>query len=282
MTAWRVAAAAAGGIVLLVGAALLLASRAWQRATAVLVGRLRDEALSAEPRSPPTPGELAALPPPVARYLAYALGQEAPVRIAQVLHAGEFRSRLGSEAAHFTSVQTIAARPRGFIWDAAISLLPLVPVRVRDTYLAGRGSMDGRIGGLFPVVAQSGSPELASGALARWLGEAVWLPSALLPGDGLSWEAVDEASARVTLEDGGARVSMLVQFGSSGAIVRITAERYREAGGLAVLTPWIVELGDYTHTGGMMIPMTGSVSWQLPEGRLEYWKARIVDVSYER
>ena len=275
-------AGVAGGIVLLAAAALMLAARAWQRATAELVSKLRAEALSAAPRTVPTPGELAGLPAPVARYFAYALGAEAPVRLARVLHAGEFRTRLGARAARFTSVQTIAAMPRGFVWDAAISLLPLVPVRVRDTYLAGRGGMDGRIAGLIPVVAQSGSPELASGALARWLGEAVWLPSALLPGEGLSWEAVDETSARVTLEGGGTRVSMLVQFGRSGEIVRITAERFRETGGLAVLTPWIVELGDYARTGGTMIPMSGSVSWQLPEGRLEYWKARIVDVSYER
>jgi hypothetical protein len=32
----------------------------------------------------------------------------------------------------------------------------------------------------------------------------------------------------------------------------------------------------------MMVPMTGAVGWELPEGRFEYWKARIVDISYER
>lgn len=71
-------------------------------------------------------------------------------------------------------------------------------------------------------------------------------------------------------------------FGPDGRIVRITADRYRDVSGRGVLTPWIIELGDYARTGGMMVPMSGSVGCELPAGRFEYWAARIVDISYER
>ncbi len=278
----RSAAGAAGALLLLAAGSLALAFRAWQRRTAELVGRLRVEAVSAPAPTVPTPEELAALPAPVARYFTYALGPESPVRLARVAHAGTFRTRPGARASRFTSIQNISAVPRGFVWDAAISMLPLIPVRVRDSYLGGKAGVDGRIGGLIPVVREAGTPELASGALARWLGEAVWLPTALLPGPDFSWAAIDDRSARATLTDRGIEVSMVAHFGAAGEIVRITAERYREEGGRGVLTPWLIELGDYTHTGGMMVPMSGSVSWELPGGRFEYWKARIVDVEYER
>lgn len=279
----RIAAGLAGGALLLTVGAFAQARRGWRQATDALVGELRagaDRAGAAPALDPPAAP--ADLPPPVARYFAFALGSEAPVRVARIMHAGTFRTRPGGRASPFTSIQTISVRPRGFVWDAAIAMLPPVPVRVRDTYLDGAAGIEGRVGGLIPVVHQSGTPELAAGALARWLGEAVWLPSALLPGDGLAWEAIDDRSARATLTDRGTAVAMVAHFGPAGEIVRITADRYRDVGGRGVLTPWVIELGDHARTGGMMVPMTGSVGWELPEGRFEYWRARIVDIAYER
>ena len=282
MAAGRLAAAAAGGLLLLAAGSLALALHAWQRQTARLVQRLREEAAAEPGQSMPPSQQLAALPPPVARYFAFALGPEAPVRLARIQHEGSFRTRPGGRAAPFSSIQNVSVSPRGFVWDAAISMLPLIPVRVRDSYLGGEGAMRGRIGGLIPVVDQSGTPELASGALARWLGEAVWLPSALLPSSELTWDPVDDTSARVTLTDRGTRVSMVAYFGDGGEIVQLTADRFRDVGGRGVLTPWVIELGDYARTAGMMVPLAGTVSWQLPEGRFEYWNGRIVDVEYER
>jgi hypothetical protein len=273
----RIAAGIAGGVVLLTVGAFAQARRAWRQGTDALVAELRAGAGPAKAAALP-----ADLPAPVARYFAFALGSEAPVRVARVVHAGTFRTRPGGRASPFTSIQTVSVRPRGFVWDATIAMMPVVPVRIRDTYVGGTGGIEGRVGGLVPVVDQSGTPELAAGALARWLGEAVWLPSALLPGDGLAWEAIDDRAARATLTDRGTRVSMVAHFGPAGGIERITADRYRDVDGRGVLTPWIIELGEYTRTGGMMVPMTGSVAWELPEGRFEYWNARIVDVAYER
>lgn len=282
MVRGRLAAAAAGGLLLVAAGSLALAFRAWQRQTARLVHRLREEAAAAPEQPMPSPERLAALPAPVARYFAFALGPEAPVRLARIQHEGDFRTRPGGRPAPFTSIQNVSVSPRGFVWDAAISMLPLIPVRVRDSYIGGEGAMRGRIGGLVPVVDQSGTPELASGALARWLGEAVWLPSALLPSSELRWDPVDDTSARATLTDRGTQVSMVAHFGGAGEIIRLTADRYRDVSGRGVLTPWVIELGEYARTSGMMVPMAGTVSWELPEGRFEYWKGRIVDVEYER
>jgi hypothetical protein len=63
---------------------------------------------------------------------------------------------------------------------------------VRDTYLDAVGAMQGKLAGLIPVVDQSGRPELAAGALHRYLAEAAWFPTALLPSDRLAWRADGE------------------------------------------------------------------------------------------
>lgn len=81
------------------------------------------------------------------------------------------------------------------MWDARIRSAPLLDVRVRDSYLGG-AAMLGKLAGVVPVVDRAGSPELASGALLRYLAELPWLPMALLPGGGLSWQAVDDSTAR--------------------------------------------------------------------------------------
>jgi hypothetical protein len=60
-------------------------------------------------------------------------------------------------------------------------------VRVRDTYVTGQGSMQGKILSLVPVFDERGQAELNTGALQRYLAEAVWCPTALLPGEGVKW-----------------------------------------------------------------------------------------------
>lgn len=272
-----VAGAGIGGAVV----ASALAGLAWSRATAREVERL------AVPEPFPggdvySPEELAGLPAPVVRYFELALTPGQPrVRSARVEHEGEFRTALGAPAAPFRSVEHFSVDPPGFVWDAEMRMAPLVAVRVRDRYSRGRAAMLGKVAGLVPVVDQEGSPGLAAGALLRYLAEAAWLPTALLPAEGVAWEAVDDSTARASLTDAGVTVSMDVHFGGRGEIVRVEAERHRDVGGVGVPTPWVGRFGRYERVAGMMVPMDGSVEWVLPEGRLVYWRGRVVRASYE-
>jgi hypothetical protein len=254
----------------------------WNRETARAAGQLI---------APPAPNgvaparysrdQLEGLPAPVARYFDFALtpGQRL-VRRAHFRQAGDFSTRPGSWS-RFTAEQDFSVRPPGFVWDATIRMVPLAPVRVRDSYLAGEGAMYARAAALVTVANQRGTPEIASGALMRYLAESVWLPTALLPTEGVSWEAIDDSTARATLADGSTTVSVDVHFGVAGEVVRVSAMRYRDVKGRPVLTPWEVQLRDYARVGGMMIPQAGEVAWLLPEGPQPYWRGRVVDARYE-
>jgi len=283
MRRWiSVAGAAAGGVAASAVAAAAVGAILWNRETERVVGRLT---------APPTPDgapparysreQLEGLPAPVARYFEFALtpGQSL-VRRAHFRQAGDFSTRPGVWSP-FTSEQHFSVHPPGFVWDATIRMAPLVPVRVRDSYLAGEGVMYGRAAAVVTVANQRGTPEMASGALMRYLAEAVWLPTALLPCEGVSWGAIDDSTARATLADGSTTVSADLHFGASGEVVRISAIRYRDVNGRPILTPWEVHLRDYARVHGMMIPRAGEVAWLLPEGPLPYWRGRMVEARYE-
>ncbi len=137
------------------------------------------------------------------------------------------------------------------------------------------------VAALVTVVEQHGTPEMAAGALQRYLVEAPWLPTALLPSAGVVWTAIDERTARATIRDTGIRVSVDFHFGPQGEIVGMTTDRYRDVHGMSVLTPWVGRFSRSARVDGMMVPREGEVGWTLPDGPSPYWRARIVESRYE-
>ncbi len=225
--------------------------------------------------------EISTLPSPVIRYFEFALGSESPlVESARVEWEGAFSLRPRRWSA-FSATQYYRVWPPGFLWDARIRMTPLVPVLVRDAYIDHEGSLRAAIGGVIRVANEHGTPELATGELLRYLGEAVWYPTALLPSAGVSWSPIDHLSATATLRDGATTASMDAHFGPAGEISSISAMRPRRLNGSSVLTPWIARLAGYSARGGMQVPTSGCAEWMLPTGPLPYWRGRLVDVQYD-
>lgn len=276
----QIVTAVVGGALGSVATALAAGTLLWNRATARAVGRLAPERSASGAFSQE---QLEGLPAPVVRYFEYALAPGRPfIRTAMLGHVGEFRSGLEAPWAPFTSVQHFSANPPGFVWDAAIHMAPMVTVRVRDGYFQGTGSMQARIASVIPVVNARGGKELAAGALQRWLAEAVWFPTALLPREGLAWEPIDDSSARATLTDSGVSVSLDFRFGGKGEVVgTYTPARFRDVDGTPVPTPWEGSFQSYGRVGGVMVPREGEVAWILPEGRLSYWRGEIIRIEYD-
>jgi hypothetical protein len=267
------------GLVAGIAAAVTIAVVRWNVEAAGRVARLRvPRDAGARPYSR---DDLAGLPAPVRRYLEFALTPGQPiVRNTRLRQVGEFAMQPDSWKP-FTAVQDFSAAPPGFLWDARIRMTPAIPVFVRDGYCAGEGAMYGALSALVPVVNEHGTPFMASGELLRYLAEAVFFPTALLPRDGISWNPIDENTAQVTLVDADTTVSCDVNFGELGQIVGISAMRGGAPNRKFELTRWVGHFGDYRRVDGMMIPTWGEVEWVLPEGPRPYFRARIVDVQYD-
>jgi len=236
-------------------------------------------------RPPPCdPATLDGLPSPVQRYLRTVLLAGQPLITAvTVVHEGTFN--LGTTTDRwrpFTSTQRIVIRRPGFYWDAAIRLAPGLPVRVRDAYILGEGVLQASLLGVWAVMDAPPSPGLAHDELMRFLAESAWYPSALLPGQGVSWDAVDAQSARATLTDGTISTSLLFRFAENGLVESVyAADRGRTVDGREIPTPWEGRWSDFETRQGMRIPMTGEVAWLLPDGPKPYWRGRIRRIAFD-
>jgi hypothetical protein len=202
------------------------------------------------------------------------------IRGALIKWKGEFSMRPGRWSA-FTATQSYTISPPGFVWNAIVRLAPFIPIRVRDAYENGEGSLSATILRFIRVAHERGTVQMAEGELQRYLAECVWLPSALLPASGVSWHAIDDDSATATMSDGMTTISMVAHFGSSGEIVRLSAIRPRAMNGAFVPTLWTVHVGDYARRDGMMVPTTGRVEWNPPSGPVPYFRATPTDIHYD-
>jgi len=228
--------------------------------------------------------ELDSLPEPVQRFFSAALTPGQPMVIGvRLRHSGEFNMGQTKPAwKPFESSQRVAARRPGFVWEARIPMLAGLPAYVHDAYAAGEGVLNASLLGLFDVVDLRGTPAMAQGELLRYLAEAPWYPTALLPSQGVRWEAIDARSARAHLRDGDTEVSIVFFFGDDGLIERSRADaRMRVVAGASLDQPWGGRYWNAQRREGMRIPIDAEVAWLEPHGPYPYWRARITDIAYE-
>ena len=227
--------------------------------------------------------ELIALPAPVQRYFRAVLHDGQPMITAvQVQHSGTFNmGAAGENWKRFTSTQRVIAQRPGFDWEARIQMMPGLTGRVHDAYIAGEGILHASLFGLVSLANLRGTPEMARGELMRFLAEAGWYPTALLPSQGVQWKEIDDCSAEATLKDGETALTLLFRFDENGLVKSVHADaRGRTVAGTVIPTPWEGTWSDYQRRDGMLIPTVGEAAWVLPEGRKPYWRGRITGLSY--
>ncbi len=254
----------------------------WDRKTARFIEKLYKE-IPREKTETVSLKNIGELPRPVAKYLQLVLKEGQPlIRSTRVCHIGKFRSKVNGTWSSLKSKQFFSAEPPGFVWDASISMIPMVHVRVRDVYVNGDAFMEGKLLSVIPVIDESEKAELKAGALQRYLGESAWFPTALLPGKGVEWSFIDENRALATLTDSDTTVSLEFRFNNAGEITGVfTPSRYREVNGKYEPTPWAGYFCDYREKDGMRVPMKAYAEWHLRQGYFSYWKGEIVKIDYE-
>jgi hypothetical protein len=270
------------GLMVIVAIALVYGFHRWPAATNELHAKLEAAHL---PISPTTYDSRAlhGVPAPVPRYFRTVREDGQPlVSVVSLEHTGTFNlSATGAHWRPFTSTQRVTTNRPGFVWDGRIALMPGMAVRVHDAYVAGEGLLHATLFGLVSLVNLRSTPEVAQGELMRCVAEAAWYPTALLPRQGMHWEAVDEASARATLKDGDTTVTLLVRFNQHGLIASVRAEAHgRTVAGAVMPTPWEGRWSTYELRDGMRIPLQGEVAWMLPEGPKPYWRGRMTRLRY--
>jgi hypothetical protein len=226
-----------------------------------------------------TEADLADLPAPVQRWLRRAgvVGRERPVTV-RLKMTGEFRLQADGAWMPMEATEYYSTDPPGFVWSARITMAPLVAFLVRDTYLDGHGSMEGRLLGLIPVVKADG-PSIDQGALLRYLNETMWFPAGAVH-PAIAWEGLDATTARATMTYGDISADATFYFSEEGDLVDMRAERYFQAGDRQEL--WATPVTEYGEFDGIRIPVAGEGVWKLSEGDLTYIRVRLTAIEYNR
>ncbi|MFD1195453.1 DUF6544 family protein [Seohaeicola saemankumensis] len=196
---------------------------------------------------------VAALPEPARRYFGYTIRPGTPLwSVVEIDMGGQFS--LGSkDALNYQPMEArqILATPEGFVW--AMRTRGGMPVSGSDS---GRWTRF-RIFGVIPVARLGGDPDHTRSAFGRYVGEAaIWSPAALLPGPGVTWETVDQNTARVTVAHGDLEQAVDVTVDAEGRPVEVTFQRWSNANPDKVhrLQPFGAVMSDFREVGGYRLP----------------------------
>jgi len=212
------------------------------------------------------------LPEPVQRYFRYALQEnQAYISYVRLKHDGIFRTEPGQKWMKIKGEEYFITDKPGFVWFGKVPLFS-----AQDVYYNGKGNLKVKLLSLIKIV-DAKSKEIDEGELLRWLGEAPWFPTALLPSENLRWEEIDENSARVTLKDDDVTVEGIFHFNQQGQITQFKAKRFKDR----VLENWSGFYHDYREVNNMKIPMRVEVMWNLKTGDFKYVDFTVKKIEYD-
>ena len=267
-----------------------LASAAWvaTRRQRSELARLQRDLLDAsgadKPGAPVDLERLQGLPAPVEKYFRRVLEPgQLPIRVARLRQDGVLRGDPHADRwTAFEATQLVVPAAPGFVWDARVGFAPLFHVRVRDAYVGGIGSAVVLLASAVRAASVQGGPEITAGALHRYLAEAVWVPTALLPSDRLAWTAIDQNTALATLTDAGTTVTLEFRFNAEGEVAAIyTPARWAQVDGAFRPMPWEGHFSDYRRRGNVLVPVRGEVGWIVDGEWRPVWRARLSSATYE-
>lgn len=215
----------------------------------------------AEPPPAATPSfdaaMVAELPGPARRYFCYSIQAGAPLAtIAEICMRGEFSlgNKNASNYIPMTAEQILAA-PLGFVWKVRAGTW--LPIGGSDAAGDGRSWSRFWLAGIVPVARAGGDHDHARAAFGRCVAEAVfWTPAALLPRDGVQWEYVDEATARVNVTHRGLQQAVDVTIDANGQPEKVVFQRWSNAnpGNTYQLQPFGGFLSEYRTFDGFRLP----------------------------
>ena len=230
-----------------------------------------------------TKEQVKALPRPVQRWLKNARIIDNPaIQTAHFRQTGQMKTSPGGKWMPVEAEQYVKTAEPGFLWIADVTAVPFVLLAGRDKYVKGKGHMLIKLMSLIPV-ADSNGPEMDQGALLRYLAEMVWYPSAALE-EYISWEEINDTSARATMRYGGISASGVFGFDRQGRVTGFEAERYYDRKEGATLETWhvTIDADSYIKVEGISVPTRAKLTWKLDDSDFTWYKLEIDDFTYNK
>lgn len=240
-------------IIILVALCAALAAGIWLQLSDRLADRREiSRLLALQPAKPALfdPAIVADLPKPARDYFNFTIAPGTPLRTVAIIRMSGLMG-LGTKAdpnyRDMEAEQHLAA-PEGFVWQVRSGI-----ISGTDATAWGRF----RLLGVVPVGRGGGDADFARSAFGRYVAEAVfWTPAALLPSEDVTWQAVNENTARVTITHNGMTQSVDVVIGDGGRPVEVSLQRWTNANADKEfrLQPFGGTLSEFREIDGFTIP----------------------------
>lgn len=226
--------------------------------------------------------DLTDLPEPVKKWLlnSGALGKPfisygKVTQVAEMQMSPAQEKWLSASAIQYTTIDNPA-----FIWSVDVKMNSLLSFQGRDKYDGGKGEMLIKLHSLFNVVHERGE-KLDEGTLQRYLGEMVWFPSlALSPY--ITWEQIDEHTAKATMTFKGTSGSGTFYFNPDGDVTKFSALRYKGNEPGAKRHEWEINITDYKVFEGIKVPAKMTSTWKLDDKDWTWLKMEVTAIKYNK
>ncbi|BAZ09192.1 hypothetical protein NIES4071_09980 [Calothrix sp. NIES-4071] len=204
---------------------------------------------------------IAELPAPVQRYFLHTIALGTPLASSVNLKmTGSFRLSQDKPWLPMVASEIISDK-KGFVWKAVIGSRHL-QMRGGDYYINGSGRVRFALWGLIPFV-NVNSPDTKRSAIGRLAGEMVWLPSGLLPQNGVSWKAIDDKTIQASFKIDGEPITLTLFIDSNGKLLKLSFPRWGEhtEDGSYTYIPFGGEVQQESTFAGFTIPSQVSLGW---------------------
>lgn len=224
------------------------------------------------------------LPGPAQRFFRFAIEPGAALRtVAEISMQGEFS--LGSKAApNYQPMQAeqILATPHGFVWSVRVGRLITGSDAAEDSNSWSRFW----VLGIAPVARAGDNPDHARAAFGRHVAEAVfWTPAALLPGEYVRWQAVDDSKARAIVAYKGMEQAVDVTVGEDGQPTQIVFQRWSNANPDKIfqLQPFGGYLSEFQLFEGFRLPTRVQAgNFFGTDDYFEFFKVNVTSLNFPR
>ena len=227
-----------------------------------------------------TEADLKDLPLPVQRYLRVtgSIGQPR-VHHFRATWRGRIRSGPGDPWMTFSAEQHnfIDEPSRFFLMDARRGGLPVDVFHAFDDRSA---RMKVRLLSIFPLVNVDG-PDLRRAETVTLFNDLCLLAPAELVGPSVTWERIDERSARGFFTVEAHTISAVLSFNDAGELVDfVSDDRLALSSDGADFTSqrWSTPVGNYQRLGGRVVMTRGEGRWHPPEGSFTYLELELLDL----
>jgi hypothetical protein len=165
-----------------------------------------------------------------------------------------------------------------FIWTVDMEMNKVMKIMGRDKFIDGKGEMLIKMNALINLVKAKGE-KINESTLQRYIGEMVWFPS-LATSPHISWEQIDEYSARATMNYKGTVGSGTFFFNEDGDFVKFSAKRFKDNEPEAQRYEWVLTVDEYKIFESIKVPSKMKATWKLEEGDWTWLELEITDLKY--